>query len=287
MLKRLVNLGGSLLVAAFDWLRNLIHRILGQPPRGGCVVLAYHSVSSSERAQFARQMDALLSCATPVSAAIESLPDPSKRYAAVTFDDGLENIIANALPELAERKIPSTLFIVTEALGTNPGWEYFGGDDPSQQRAMTEQQLQELPSELVTIGSHTMTHPVVPALTGERLREELAGSRVKLEAISKQEVKLFSFPYGAFSESAIVACREAGYGRVFTALPLFAFTEPNEFVTARVGVSPSTWPIEFSLKLRGAYRWLPLAFALKRKMLSSFGFAKSPLLEAQTGEKTA
>ena len=120
MLKRLVNLSGSLLVAAFDGLRNLINRILGQPPKGGCIVLAYHSVSSEERARFARQMDMLLSCATPVSAAVESLPDQSRRYAAVTFDDGLENIIVNALPELEKRKIPSTLFIVTEALGTNP-----------------------------------------------------------------------------------------------------------------------------------------------------------------------
>jgi peptidoglycan/xylan/chitin deacetylase (PgdA/CDA1 family) len=285
MLKRVVNLSGSLLVWAWDRLQTLTSRILGQKPRSGCVVLAYHSVTSEQRAQFARQMDVLAGSTIPVSAAIESLPENGVRYAAVTFDDGLENIITNALPELAQRKIPSTLFIVTEALGTNPKWEYFGGDDPSQQRVMTEQQLRQLPSELVTIGSHTMTHPMLPTvLNHDQLQRELAGSRAKLGNILGREVKLFSFPYGAFSESVVEGCREACYDRVFTALPEFAFTQPKEFVSGRVGVTPTDWPIEFRLKLAGSYRWLPYAFALKRKLRSLLRPGGAPVLSAQTGE---
>jgi len=187
---------------------------------------------------------------------------------AVTFDDGLENIIENALPELKRRQIPATLFIVTEALGKNPSWEYFGGDDPSRERAMTENQLRQLPSEYVAIGSHTMTHPVLPAVDDRRLTEELMGSRAKLETMLNREVKLFSFPYGAFDERVVERCREARYERVFTALPILAFTKPQEFVTGRVGATPSDWPIEFRLKLAGAYRWLPYAFALKRRLFS-------------------
>jgi peptidoglycan/xylan/chitin deacetylase (PgdA/CDA1 family) len=285
MLKRLVNLSGSVLVAGFDGLTALFGKMLGQQQRKSCVVLAYHSVTSKERPQFARQMDILIGNSTPVSAGIESLPDPGKRYAAVTFDDGLENIVANALPELAERKIPATLFIVTEALGTHPKWEYFGGDDPSQQRVMTEERLQGLSSDLVTIGSHTMTHPVLPTLNNEDLRQELVGSRTKLEAMIKREVKLFSFPYGSFSDNVIQACREACYDRVFTALPVFAFEKPREFVSGRVGVTPTDWPIEFRLKLAGAYRWLPYAYTLKRKLMSLLGFGKSPLIAAQSGER--
>jgi peptidoglycan/xylan/chitin deacetylase (PgdA/CDA1 family) len=287
MLKRVVNLSGSLLVALLDGVKSLVGQMLGRQPRRGCVVLAYHSVTSKERPQFARQMDVLIEGSTPVSAAIENLPDQGRRYAAVTFDDGLENILVNALPELAKRKIPATLFIVTEALGTHPGWEYFGGDDPSQQRVMTEKQLQELPFELVTIGSHTMSHPVLPTLNNDHLRHELIGSREKLEAISKRDVRLFSFPYGAFNDSVVQACREACYDRVFTALPGFAFRRPKEFVTGRVGVTPTDWPIEFRLKLAGAYRWLPYAFALKRRMFSLLGLGVSPLLGAQTEERRA
>jgi peptidoglycan/xylan/chitin deacetylase (PgdA/CDA1 family) len=268
MLKRAINLFGSLLVAAFDKLSALKNRLIGRQPRGTCVVLAYHSVTQKQRAQFARQMDDLIHRAHPIRADVGSLPDTSRRYVAVTFDDGLENIIENALPELKRRQIPATLFIVTEALGKNPSWEYFGGDDPSRERAMTENQLRQLPSEYVAIGSHTMTHPVLPAVDDRRLTEELMGSRAKLETMLNREVKLFSFPYGAFDERVVERCREARYERVFTALPILAFTKPQEFVTGRVGATPSDWPIEFRLKLAGAYRWLPYAFALKRRLFS-------------------
>jgi len=35
----------------------------------------------------------------------------------------------------------------------------------------------------------------------------------------------------------------------------------------RVRVDPTDSPIEFRLKLLGAYRWLPLAFSWKRRLL--------------------
>jgi hypothetical protein len=63
-------------------------------------------------------------------------------------------------------------------------------------------------------------------------------------------------------------CREAGYERIFTTLPVFAFAEPGEFVVGRVRVDPTDWPLEFRLKLAGAYRWLPAAFAFKRLIVS-------------------
>jgi peptidoglycan/xylan/chitin deacetylase (PgdA/CDA1 family) len=214
-------------------------------------------------------MDVLTRHTKPIRADVETLPNDGGHYAAVTFDDGLQNILENALPELKQRGIPATLFIVTSALGSNPSWEHFSGDDPSQERAMTEQQLQGLARDNVTIGSHTMTHPVLPKIDDENLRQELVGSRVRLETMLNRGIKLFSFPYGAFDERVIEMCREAQYDRVFTALPVLAFTRPQEFVTGRVGVTPVEWPIEFRLKLAGAYRWLPYAFALKRKISSA------------------
>jgi peptidoglycan/xylan/chitin deacetylase (PgdA/CDA1 family) len=287
MFKRLINLAGSLIVYASDLLGNLLTRISGQSPRKTCIVLAYHSVTRNQRSLFAKQLDMIVRLATPVRADLGLLPTASERFAAVTFDDGLENIIENALPELEKRNIPSTLFIVTDALGTNPSWEYFGGDDPKEERAMTEEQLRQLPSTLVTIGSHTMTHPLLPSVTAEIVRGELVGSREKLAKITNQEITLFSFPYGGFNESVVELCREANYRRVFTALPIFAFSSPNEFVTGRAGTSPLDWPIEFRLKLAGAYRWLPYAFSLKRNIKSMLRGQGSERVGLKTGEKGA
>src|SRR5579872_90201 len=268
MLKRLINLSGSLLVAACDSLRRLVCKVSGVPLPSTCVVLAYHSVTRSQRARFAGQMDVVLETASPVPADVASLPNSRGHFAAVTFDDGLENVIHNAIPELITRNIPATLFIVTDVLGGNPKWEYFGGDDPSQERAMTAEQLASITSDLITIGSHTMTHPVLTTLDKDLQLRELAGSKSRLEHISSKPITLFSFPYGAFDDTAVQSCREAGYSRVFTALPVFAFAENREFVTGRVGVTTEDWPIEFRLKITGAYRWLPYAFKLKRNLIS-------------------
>ncbi len=232
-------------------------------------------------------MDTLLRLATPVRADIEVLPPEGGRYAAVTFDDGMQNIVDNALPELEKRKIPATLFIITDVLGDLPTWEYFGPKDTVEECVMSEEQLRKLPSDLVEIASHTMTHPVLSNIHGEKLEQELKGSRAKLAKMLGREVGLLSFPYGAFNQDVVDECRKAGYQRVFSALPVFAFAEAEEFVTGRVGASPTDWSIEFRLKLLGAYRWLPFMFEIKRNVLSLVKGQSARKLDPTIGEKTA
>jgi peptidoglycan/xylan/chitin deacetylase (PgdA/CDA1 family) len=265
---RIFNLMIGLLVAAIDVLRKALLRLRGKPSRKICVVFAFHSVRNEHRDRFARQMDVLLRHAAPVSADIASLPNDRCHYAAITFDDGVANLIQNALPELQKRGIPATVFVVTEMLGENPRWEYRGANSTLQEKIMSETQLCALPTALITIGSHTATHPYLPALSMENLQRELEGSRLKLETMLNRPVKLFSSPYGEFDDRILDACRKAGYQRVFTTVPHLAFTNPQDFVTGRVGAAPTDWPIEFRLKLAGAYRWVPYAYALKRRIFS-------------------
>ena len=78
---------------------------------------------------------------------------------------------------------------------------------------MSAEQLKALPSDLVAIGSHTMTHPVLTTISEEELQRELIESRAKLERILEQEVKLFSFPYDASNTLVLDTCRKAGYER--------------------------------------------------------------------------
>ena len=285
MPKRIINLTISLFVGVCDWLGDQLSRAVGRKKRKRSIVLAYHSVTDEQRPKFASQMDVLIRNAEPVRADIDACPVQGERYAAVTFDDGFQNIVDNALPELKKRGIPSTLFVVTESLGGNRGWEHLGGDDTRQEKVMSVEQLRGLSPDHVTIGSHTMTHPLLPSIDKSRLQQELAGSRMKLMQILNREVNLLSFPYGGFNDTVVEGCREAGYERVFTALPVFAFSQPAEFVTGRVGTAPTDWPIEFRLKLAGAFRWLPCAYSLKRRIVSVLrGRAVKPV-QLKTGEK--
>lgn len=247
---------------------NVIRRLRGKNV-GTSVVLYYHSVSAEQRAAFACQMDAIVRCANPIPTDVKYPLKKDARYVAVTFDDGFENIIENALPELEKRGIPSTIFVITQGLGQFPDWLTSTVDRKQHGKLMSADQLQKLPSNLVSVGSHTMTHPALPSLSEREARRELSESRTKLEKLLNGRVALFSFPYGAFNQKLVSWCQEIGYERVFTSSPTVAFADPWEFVTGRVWVEPTDWLLEFRLKLLGAYRWLPLAFSLKCKLLSN------------------
>lgn len=233
---------------------------------GYCVVLYYHAVNDKYRSVFARQMDDLIKYAKPIRADNNKPLESGVNYVAVTFDDAFQSMVINALPELIQRKIPFTIFVPTGYLGRHPKWTKDSIYEDRYEIVMTADQLRELPSNYVSIGSHTVMHPILPLLKEDEARRELYESRHELESILGWDTKLFSFPYGEYNQKLIEWARQAGYKRVFTILPSLAFSEPGEYVTGRIRVSPTDWRLEFRLKLLGAYCWLPLAFALKRKM---------------------
>jgi peptidoglycan/xylan/chitin deacetylase (PgdA/CDA1 family) len=209
-------------------------------------------------------MDALLRTAIPVRVDLREPLGNGERYAAVTFDDGFKSVAENAVPELIERSIPATIFVTSDLLGETPGWAGYPG------RFMSLEELRELPSGLISLGSHTRTHPFLPKLDEQAASDEIGGSRLKLREMLGRECTLFAFPYGAFTPALVSVCRRAGYQRIFTTLPYTAQLGPDEFVSGRVTVEPTDWQIEFALKLRGAYQWLPAAFATKRKLKNLF-----------------
>jgi peptidoglycan/xylan/chitin deacetylase (PgdA/CDA1 family) len=239
-----------------------------------CIVLEYHGVPAQLRADFAGQMDVARRIATPLPADWHAPLEPSRNYFVVTFDDGLSSIVENAVPELEKRAIPAAVFVVSGGLGAIPAWTSYstaGSWAPagrSTERMLTAEQLRQL-SGRVLIGSHSVTHPMLTEVDEIQARYELESSRMKLSYIIGYNVVLFSLPYGDFSENILAYCRDAGYERVFTSLPMRAFSQPGEFVSGRVSVNPSDWPLEFRLKVLGAYRWLPYAIACKRTLFSA------------------
>ena len=58
--------------------------------------------------------------------------------------------------------------------------------------------------------------------------------------------------------------RKAGYERVFTIQPEFAFLSQDEFLTGRFSVDADDWIIEYRLKIAGAYRWMEIVSTLKQ-----------------------
>jgi len=263
---RIFKLSISLIFISLCAIEDVLRNIFWVRRKGSCVVLYYHGVATKNRTLFSRQMDILLRLTTPTPANSVEIPEPGERLSAVTFDDGLESVVENALPELETRQIPSTVFIVPESLGRAPMWMDVWSDSMNVQRVMSREQLLNVDSSLVTIGSHSLTHPNLARVGVAEATRQISDSRTMLREMLGREVLLFSFPYGAFNTNLIECCREAGYERVFTSLPTLALTKPGEFALGRISVEPTDWALEFRLKLLGAYRWLPQAIALKRKL---------------------
>jgi len=239
-------------------------QILGKTPPGAFVVLYYHGVSAHERCSFAQQMDDFIRLAKPVAADFKSPLVDGIHYGAITFDDGFQSVTENALPELVYRNIPATIFVPTAYLGKKAEWM---SDPERRDRSgliLTADQLRIIPSTLVSIGSHTVTHPKLPLLTEEDATRELCQSRKELQLIVGRDISLLSFPYGAYNHKILELARQAGYTRVFCIPP--GFYNPREYLAPRVIVNPTDWRIEFRLKLLGAYSWLRHVSTAKRKL---------------------
>jgi peptidoglycan/xylan/chitin deacetylase (PgdA/CDA1 family) len=266
-LARIVKLIISLGCFVGDCIWRLAIRLLSRNPDPICTILYYHSVPDAQKQAFARQMDDVAALTEPVP--VDRAPQllPGKRYSAITFDDGFENVIGNAVPELQKRSIPATVFLPIGYLGQPAGWWPLSAPERQMKIAAAEN-WRQLPEDLISIGSHTVTHPHLLLLSETEAKRELSESRMMLQDLFKRNINIFSFPYGDFNDCLAGWCRDAGYERVFTSLPGNAFKGPNDFILGRVSAQPTDWTLEFRLKLLGAYRWLPVGILWKRRILS-------------------
>jgi peptidoglycan/xylan/chitin deacetylase (PgdA/CDA1 family) len=246
-------------------------RLLGKKPHPSWTILYYHSIASEQRSLFAKQMDLLLRFTIPVSVTDRcSTTTRAKRYSSITFDDAFETVIDNAIPELRKRGIPATIFVTSKVLGQPASW--WSEDAPeARHRIMSAEQVRKLPTDLISIGSHTLTHPMLTSLSEREARLELSASKAELEELLGREVPLFSFPFSAFNGQLVEWCRQVGYNHIFAGqtVPSSAIANQKSVLRGRIGVEPTDWTLEFCLKALGAYRWLPYAVSLKRTILSN------------------
>lgn len=267
--KRLLKMFlASIFFAASELIRAVRVAFAHQLPYEPLIIF-YHQVFPSERKRFARQMDHLLRWAHPVSTAQLDQTDKHSRPVAVTVDDGWLSFVSNALPETKRRLIPITTFIIADRMGSSFG--------DANDRIVSEQELESIRDDLVTIGSHTASHPCLTTLKEDDIRLELRSSRDQLMQALKADVRLFCFPFGAYEDEHIALCREAGYDRVFISTPVPKGRRFEGYVSGRIRVDPTDWPLEFHLKLMGAYYWISMLAALRQRLRVRWKTTQTPL----------
>ena len=266
--KRLGKLTISLFYFAAGALSRFVYQALGRSPKQRLIILYYHGIPHVWRPNFVRQMELLRRSARVSPAFYRGSLPPGKQTVAITFDDAYVSVAENALPELAERGFHSTIFVPVGSLGSRPTWTMEHRSLDSDEIVMSAERIATLPSSLVTLGSHTSTHPHLSRMDRDDARSEIEGSRSKLQELAAQDIRLFAFPYGDYDASVVELCRHAGYDYVFTTTPHGVDTASANFVRGRVKVEPFDGPLEFFLKYNGAYAWTSIVSSLKKKLKS-------------------
>ena len=81
---------------------------------------------------------------------------------------------------------------------------------------MSWDQLRSMDRELITVGSHTVNHPILSTLPPDQLRFEIIESRRWLEDKLGREVKCFCYPNGALNPAVVAQVRQVYAAAVTT-----------------------------------------------------------------------
>lgn len=223
----------------------------------------------------------------------------------ITVDDGWKENKQNVIAISRKYNIPITIFVSTDPVLTgNPYWwssiekaNHLGLIDhtvadlkkmSNDQRLMIVKDMQSLikqnreafteeellkvsKNKLVTIGSHTVNHPILTNCTDAQSLVEISDSKNILSNLLEKEIDTFSYPNGDFTDREINYLRLAGYKLGFTTI--------NNYITPENIHDPFTLPrtdlIETISFAENVCRITGVWFVQKRQFKKSINKQKS------------
>jgi peptidoglycan/xylan/chitin deacetylase (PgdA/CDA1 family) len=156
----------------------------------------------------------------------------------VTFDDAFRSV-EHALPVLERLGIPATVFVCSSLADSGAPLAVPELADevarlPAELATMTWEQLRELTSRGIEIGSHTATHPHLTQLSDTEIRNELTDSRRLIEDHLGRSCNLLAYPYGEYDSRTCAAAPAAGYQAAFGLST--RDSPPDRYALPRVGI---------------------------------------------------
>jgi peptidoglycan/xylan/chitin deacetylase (PgdA/CDA1 family) len=175
----------------------LFHRI-EIPPSPNSISALYYMAPSD----FQWQMQALKDwgyTTIPISLLVEAImtgaPLPP-RPVVITFDDGYETVYQNAYPIMQALGFTGVMYLIGTAVGA--------------QGYMDVSQIQGMIANGWEIGSHSMTHPHLPAVE-DQIGYEAGHSKALLGSEFVVNVETFAYPYGDIDPFVVGKVAEYGY----------------------------------------------------------------------------
>lgn len=156
----------------------------------------------------------------------------------LTFDDGFQNFATVGAPLLAEQGMTATAFVVSGFVG--------------RPQYMTAAQVQGIVAMGMTVGAHTEHHVDLVREPLAVARQEIAGSRAALQALTGQPVLDFAYPAGQFDAQVVQLVQAAGFRDAVTEIPGIRLEAAQRFLLPRVRVFGGETLAEFARSIVGA-----------------------------------
>ncbi len=195
---------------------------------------------------------------------------PAENILRISFDDGYEETCGLFEEFFKPRSIPITIFVTAGYIGKSAEWDYL----PRPARHLDVAQLKQLAaSELVTIGSHTVTHPDLSAVSQARMISEIVDSKKYLEDLLGREIKYFSYPFGRFNRRVVDEVVRAGYKAAFCGVPFRRYAQNKLFQIPRIPLYHLDNLFTFTQKVKpGRLAWLEFSKARVIELFSGLTF---------------
>jgi peptidoglycan/xylan/chitin deacetylase (PgdA/CDA1 family) len=215
-------------------------------------VLLYHGVGTARvgsdalavsRAQFDEHLAVIaesgrtLMTIGEIAMALRGTAPLPARPVGITFDDADHGTLT-AVESLAGLGMSASVYVIAGDLDTGVG--------------LSRAELDDLARvEGVELGAHSVTHPHLDELGGGALREEIEGSKARLEDLLGQSLDSFAYPYGAFDPRVRAAVMRAGYGSAAAVKNAISHPEDDPWAIARWTIRGSTGTAQLARLLRG------------------------------------
>ena len=206
-----------------------------------------------------------------------------------TVDDGWKENKTNIAAVANKYQIPVTIFASTEPIATGDAywWSYVAAGIKKgivtesvqelkkikneerlnivntvrqklslEREALTINELEEISNTpYVSIGSHTVTHPILSSCSNEQSKFEISQSKEILEKWLRKSTDHFAFPNGDFTNREIEYLKKSGYTTAFTTKPDYITSEnfSNLYTLPRFDVLETVSFVENICRMTGAW----------------------------------
>jgi peptidoglycan/xylan/chitin deacetylase (PgdA/CDA1 family) len=196
---------------------------------------AAHMLALAQRGMRAVSMDSL-------SGWLDDGVPPGEGAFVLTFDDGFRDVREHALPVLERLHWPSTVFLVSDLVGTEDVWTRASNPDGRTYPLLNAEEILDMQRRGVCFHSHSRTHASLPELDDRELERELVDSRATLQRLLGHPVDYFAYPYGHLDDRVVTAARRAGYRAAFSTQPGFNRRDVDRFRIRRIDVYGTDTP---------------------------------------------